>query len=415
MDKVKSLFGLNDASTIIPSTIKPSTIKPSITIDNESNDAYMSKIIVVGDIGSGKTSFIKRSVQGIFTEYYKATIGVDFALKNMKSNDDVSHQFQLWDIAGKEIFGNQTPFSYKGEMSLYKGAMGAFVVCDITRLSTIQGAIKWKYDIDGKASLPNGEPIIYILLVSKMDLDNEDSLKNYDFDKFCEEHGFVAWFPISSKNNTNLTEAMTTMKICIEKLYAKDDPVDNNNESCTESCTESCSETNSEPNDIATTFDFDKAITTFKKFLFESETSELEPNERKDDNNDFNPDNELEMDLIRECCFLSTSRGDMIQLFIDSDFNPSEKDIKMQLAKMSTNYYFVVPDKFQTGSFLKIQIASKKTDTSKHDTLMAMVKKSIDDYKMLMSKVKEMLEQPYDVDAIYNMLIVLPIFLLYEF
>lgn len=37
---------------------------------------YLYKILVVGDIGSGKTSLIKRYVHNVFSLHYKATVRV---------------------------------------------------------------------------------------------------------------------------------------------------------------------------------------------------------------------------------------------------------------------------------------------------------------------------------------------------
>jgi Ras-related protein Rab-32 len=91
---------------------------------------HLFKILVVGDIGTGKTSIIKRYVHNIFSMSYKSTvvysqiklilkIGVEFALKVINWDPKTEIRLQLWDIAGivkrkptnsegQERFGNMT-------------------------------------------------------------------------------------------------------------------------------------------------------------------------------------------------------------------------------------------------------------------------------------------------------------------
>ena len=58
------------------------------------------KVLVIGDLGVGKTSVIKRYVHQVFSQHYQATIGVDFALKVLKWDHNTVIRLQLWDIAG---------------------------------------------------------------------------------------------------------------------------------------------------------------------------------------------------------------------------------------------------------------------------------------------------------------------------
>ena len=59
------------------------------------------QVLVIGDLGVGKTSVIKRYVHQVFSQQYRATIGVDFALKIINYDDNNLVRLQLWDIAGQ--------------------------------------------------------------------------------------------------------------------------------------------------------------------------------------------------------------------------------------------------------------------------------------------------------------------------
>ena len=83
------------------------------------------KVLITGDVAVGKTSLVRRYVLGVYSNKYKNTIGVDFALKSLYlflfvcpssirteierfDGSDVDINMQLWDIAGSERLAAMT-------------------------------------------------------------------------------------------------------------------------------------------------------------------------------------------------------------------------------------------------------------------------------------------------------------------
>jgi len=162
---------------------------------------YTFKVLVVGDIGTGKTSIVKRLKFNTFSDKLNSTVGVDFVMKEIKWDDKTIVRLQLWDIAGQERFGNLTRV-------YYKEAMGAFVVFDVTRKSTNENAAKWKSDIDSKVTLPQDDkPIPMVLLANKCDLPEKKNFPAEFMDNYCNECGFVGWEETSAKDDINIDKA----------------------------------------------------------------------------------------------------------------------------------------------------------------------------------------------------------------
>ena len=160
------------------------------------------KVLVVGEMGTGKTSLIRQYVQGYFSEFYKTTIGVDFATKDLEWDNKTTVSLQLWDIAGQERYGNMTRV-------YYQEAVAAFVVFDVTRLQSLDMVKEWKKDIDTKVFTSEDKPIPCLLLGNKIDLcsDGKWTKNSEEMEQFCLENKFLKFFETSARQRTNVDEA----------------------------------------------------------------------------------------------------------------------------------------------------------------------------------------------------------------
>ncbi|MFX1302221.1 MAG: Rab family GTPase [Promethearchaeota archaeon] len=96
---------------------------------------YIFKILLTGNGGVGKTSFLRRYVDGFFDESTIMTVGVDFFIKELDF-DNAHCLLQLWDLGGQERF------RYLLE-NFVMGARGALLLFDLTRMPLIRDILEW--------------------------------------------------------------------------------------------------------------------------------------------------------------------------------------------------------------------------------------------------------------------------------
>ena len=185
---------------------------------SQNSSEHLFKVLVVGEASTGKTSFIKRYVHHFFSRAYKATIGVDFALKTLQYDENTLVRLQLWDIAGQERFGSMTRV-------YYKDAVGAFLLFDVNRPKTFESVMRWKVDLDTKVSLSDGSKIPCLLLANKCDLVQRSEEDEEVLKAFAKQNGFIGCLYTSPKDNINIEQSA---KLLVREIMRRQQSLDQN-------------------------------------------------------------------------------------------------------------------------------------------------------------------------------------------
>ena len=92
-------------------------------------------ILTVGETQVGKTSLILRFIDRVFYYDTKATIGIDYKVKNLNLlNTNVL--IKIWDSAGQERFKTVTK-------QYYKNAEGIMIIYDVTSEDSFSLIEEW--------------------------------------------------------------------------------------------------------------------------------------------------------------------------------------------------------------------------------------------------------------------------------
>ncbi|WZZ76807.1 hypothetical protein YC2023_088177 [Brassica napus] len=187
---------------------------------------YLFKYIIIGDTGVGKSCLLLQFTDKRFQPVHDLTIGVEFGAR-MVTVDGRPLKLQIWDTAGQESFRSIT-------RSYYRGAAGALLVYDITRLvffhdlgrqvtleswkdrschqrcavfwvcrrETFNHLASWLEDARQHAN-PN---MSIMLIGNKCDLAHKRAVSKEEGQQFAKEHGLL-FLEASARTAQNVEEA----------------------------------------------------------------------------------------------------------------------------------------------------------------------------------------------------------------
>lgn len=159
---------------------------------------YLFKIVMIGDSGVGKTNIMTKFSRNVFSQTSKATIGVDFASRNI-SIDDKYIKIQIWDTAGQERYRAITS-------SYYRNSSGIMLVYDITNEDTFRHCTKWLTEL--KSNIGANIPIL--LIGNKNDIIYQRTVSENIAAEFAKNSGLM-FMETSALDGNNIDEAFSVL------------------------------------------------------------------------------------------------------------------------------------------------------------------------------------------------------------
>lgn len=145
---------------------------------------FLAKVVLLGDIGVGKTTLINKFATGNAANT-QATVGTDFKTKTV-SIDGKQVTLQMWDTAGQEKH-ESIGFAF------YRGANTCILTFDVMNQASFDRLEFWKRNFIDKASPNNAEAFPFIVVGNKRDGENRVVTKE-TAEAWCRSNGGYAYF-----------------------------------------------------------------------------------------------------------------------------------------------------------------------------------------------------------------------------
>ena len=171
------------------------------------------KIIIFGDEGVGKSSFLQKHARNVFSQESKApSLGVDFYAKYLIV-DKKRYKLQIWHFKDEVRFKVQF-------LTYAKGAEAGIFMFDITNYETLKHLDDWLKIIN--SILEEGEHFPIIVIGNKLDLNYKREVSPENGKRMARSRGTNGYIECSIKTDENIEKVF---EVIIRFLLSKSIPV----------------------------------------------------------------------------------------------------------------------------------------------------------------------------------------------
>lgn len=191
--------------------LKNKNYKIEILDEHQKNYDLNFKIIVIGNIGVGKSCLSLKATKGIFIEEYTSTVGFEFYCFNVKINNKIV-KLQIWDTCGQEAYRSLI-------MNFYRNTSLAIVVYSVEDMDSFNDINIWLKQVK-----THGTPSCKIFLIGNK-IDSEYREVSYEMGLKCKNDFFFDGFlETSAKEGINTRELFVN---CATLLYEQNENIIN--------------------------------------------------------------------------------------------------------------------------------------------------------------------------------------------
>lgn len=192
----KKLSELNLAEDEGLCLVRRATGNYTLWEDNVYAEHHLVKCLLVGAAKTGKSTWMLAFGRHSFTSQYQPTIGVEFKLLRLQSEDGLRMKIQLWDTAGQQRFRTITN-------AYYRGASGIMAFFSLHSRESLTEVLRMLEEAEGRHPLSCR---CVCLVGTHVDIPDPEVTQE-EAEQLAQQKGWP-FFATSSKSGVNIDDPL---------------------------------------------------------------------------------------------------------------------------------------------------------------------------------------------------------------